>query len=691
MNSSPSSAESPSAIAPSAIAPSCNSTILCCVMRCFSRWKSIILSLLGGAFMALAFLPFDISVIAWVGLIPLLSALWTGKRGFWRGALHGWLYGMAWYSISFWWIHKVGYVFQIPLPVFLSVAFFPLMAYFSLMPALWAGIANTLLRPAFAPDPDMNSTSASRYKSTSKRKQEINVDKRKNAWHEWATLDMLSSIRCAIGLAALWVCIEWLRGHGTLAFNWNSLGMALYEGLSLVQWAEFVGTSALSFLPAGMSVIIYCALRRSFRHFKGMQRGCRPWDFYAYLLIIFGLFMGGLSISQSYSPGQLFKKESVLQVPVLAVQTNLGQHERMNIRQESPHILSERYILSTVNAYQQIQKDAVLAATRDSEIAIKQQLPLLVVWPESALGYPFWRNSEDNSIIPDPHTLNSLFNEETGLPAAQKFVREMGGQDFVLFAGVDELILENRTSITGVYNSMAIIEDGFEGLRTQPKQHLMPFGEYIPFVEEIEWIGKVYSEITGTQTGEGIRPGTGDEPISIKLPGMDESIGIIPAVCYEDTIGDLLTKYVRKGPQIIVNISNDAWFSESICGEQQARNAAFRCIELRRPMVRSANMGLTCSIAPNGGFIDELRRGDGGVWRDGYSYALLPVDKDAGLTIYAQYGDWAVALCAFLAVLLSLAGINKKQTRGKKTIGEASADALGDGVLRGLGQIADKI
>jgi len=674
------------------------SSALSILKRFLSRWKNILLSILGGAFMALAFLPFDISIIAWVGLIPLLSALWTSKRGFWRGAFHGWLYGMAWYSISFFWIHEVGYVFQVPMPVFLSIAFFPLMAYYALLPALWAGIANTLLRPAFAPDPDCSPMSAAKYKSTkatSKRKRAMNVDKRKNAWHEWATLDMLSTLRSAIGLAALWVCIEWLRGHGTLAFNWNSLGMALYEGLSLAQWAEFVGVTALSFLPACMSVIIYCALRRSYRHFRGIQRGCRPWDFYGYLLVIFGLFMGGLSLSQKYSPAQLFKKESVLQVPVLAIQTNLDQRERMDIRRESPQLLFERYLLSTVNAYQQIQKDTVLAATRDSEIAIKQQLPLLVVWPESALGYPFWRDGASNTLRPDPYTLNTLFAEHTGLPAAQKFVREMGSQNFILIAGVDEIIVgrdkQNGEVIAGSYNSMAIIEGDFDGLRTHPKQHLMPFGEYIPFVEEIKWIGEVYSDITGTQAGEGIRPGTGDEPISIKLPGMDESIGIIPAVCYEDTIGDLLSKYVRKGPQIIVNISNDAWFSESICGEQQARNAAFRCIELRRPMVRAANMGLTCSIAPNGGFIDELRRGDGGVWRDGYSYALLPVDKNAGLTLYAQYGDWAVALCAALAALLSLAGISKKQTRDKKTIGQATADAVGDGVVRGLGQLIDTI
>jgi apolipoprotein N-acyltransferase len=205
-----------------------------------------------------------------------------------------------------------------------------------------------------------------------------------------------------------------------------------------------------------------------------------------------------------------------------------------------------------------------------------------------------------------------------------------------------------------MYNSMAIIPGGFDSITTTSKQHLMPFGEYLPFVEHLEWLGKLYTELTGTQVGEGILPGSGDSPISVSVPGTQETVGVIPAICYEDTVGRLLTKYVRKGPQVIVNISNDGWFRDSCCGEQQARNAAFRCIELRRPMVRAANMGYTCAIAPNGAFMDVLRKADGSPHLPGYSYAVLPVDKHAGYTLYALLGDWAVVLCALLVLATSL-------------------------------------
>ncbi|MBR4310642.1 MAG: hypothetical protein IKT79_06395, partial [Akkermansia sp.] len=71
----------------------------------------------------------------------------------------------------------------------------------------------------------------------------------------------------------------------------------------------------------------------------------------------------------------------------------------------------------------------------------------------------------------------------------------------------------------------------------------------------------------------------------------------------------------------------------------------------RRPMVRAANMGVCCAIAPNGAFIDRQANEH----QAGYSFAVLPVDRNAGFTLFAIAGDWAVALC-FLLVLACATG-----------------------------------
>lgn len=603
------------------------------------RWGWLI-CLLGGAFMALAYLPYDYGNIVWLGLLPLLCVLWGQELRFWQAFRKGWCYGMGWYCVSFWWIHEVGYVFGIPMPVFMAVAFLPLMAVYSLLPAFWAGIMATLLRPTLLPLPDTAG---------------MKPDAARAARRAWAFADMRSTLRAAVGGGALWVVIEWLRAHGTLGFSWNSLGMALYDGLSMVQWAEFVGTAALSFIPVTTGIILWCAVRRGWLQFRAVGHGVSPWDFYGCVVVLFGLFLGGLALSKAYAPQVMMRRDSVLQLPVLAIQENLDQQERIEEGSFRPYMYGV-YLRSTMAAFNEIQRDTVRRAMQREDVGLTQQLPVWVVWPESALGAPIHRNTATGKLREDDRLTTEQFFGDEGLPMLREKVQEIGGQPFVLFTGADEWLWEPDSSQPGGFrpggllNSLAVMPGGFDSITTASKQHLMPFGEYIPLANSVDFIAKAYADITGTQVGEGLHEGTGDEPLMVPVPGTDESVGVIPAVCYEDTVGDLLTKFVRKGPQVIVNDTNDAWFRFSACGEQQARNAAFRCIELRRPMVRSANMGVTCAIAPNGAFIHALRKGDGDPHTPGYSYAVLPVDREAGFTLYALFGDWAVGLCAMLAV-----------------------------------------
>ncbi len=625
-----------------------------------SKWWHWLLCPAGGVVMALAFLPYDYSQLVWVALLPLFYVLWSGPRKWWRAFRLGWLYGMGYYCTTFSWITEVGHTFNIPAPVFLAIAFVPLMAVYSCLIGAWAALAATLLRPRLSPGPVTT---------------DMNVQERKAAWRHWAWQDMATTLRSAVGCAALWVCIEWLRANGTLGFSWNSLGMALYNGLALAQWAEFVGTAALSFLPVFTTAIIYCALRRCVLHFKGAGRAGRPWDFYATVALLFILISVGLTFSRQNSPLSLNKRENTLQLPVMALQINKDQSD--HIAETMYATRSQRiengisqygvYLRSTMAAFNEIQQETARRAMQHPEYGFVQKLPVWVVWPESAMGLPIWRDTRNGELYQapvDPYTKGVFFGEE-GLPMIRKLVQEMGGSSFTLFTGVDEVLLTPTDEYlvpSGTYNSMACITGDFDSIHTVAKQHLMPFGEYLPLVESVKWIGDLYSEITGTQVGEGIRPGKGDAPIELQLPGSGEKIGVIPAICYEDTVGALLTKYVRKGPQVIVNVSNDAWFRNSVCGAQQARNAAFRCIELRRPMVRSANRGVCCAIAPNGAFIDALLKADGTPHLAGYSYAVLPVDRNAGFTLYAMLGDWAVVGCLLLVILTSVPAIAARRS-----------------------------
>lgn len=618
------------------------------------KW-SWLLSLLSGAVMALAFAPYDISFIVWVGSLPILTILWTGPAKFWRGFFMAWLFGMGWYGVSFWWIHEVSYVFDIPLWLFILIAFLPLMAVYSAMLGLWGGLTATVLRPRFAPVPCTDG---------------MRPDQKKNAWNSWAWGDTLSTVCSATGVAAAFVCVDWMRSSGTLAFSWNTLGMAMYPGLSLVQWAEFVGTTALSFIPAFVGVILWGAGRRSYIYFKGAHSHCRIWDFYGTMIVLFLLFLGGMFISKSYSQNAMLRRESTLELPVLAVQINKGQKEKIAERQRGISDGNYTLMQASYQAMEEVlQKQMQKAHDNEQHLAFNIHQPAWVIWPESALTFDLCKDVTAGTLFTDARPVQQNTRQERGKynyiryqqGIAESFLQEVlpqwqaaMGLPVVLITGADEHRFvpagDGKLKMEGMLNSMVCMSSPrVEDMQSAAKQHLMPFGEYIPLADSCQWISDTYSEVTGTQVGDGIHPGSGSEPMTAPVPGKNETVGIIPAVCYEDTVGTKLTKFVRKGPQVIVNISNDAWFRHSACGAQQARNAAFRCIELRRPMVRAANMGYCCAIAPNGAVIDAQQNPH----EAGYSFAVLPVDRNGGFTLFAIAGDWAVYLC-MLIVLAAL-------------------------------------
>ena len=175
------------------------------------------------------------------------------------------------------------------------------------------------------------------------------------------------------------------------------------------------------------------------------------------------------------------------------------------------------------------------------------------------------------------------------------------------------------------------------------KAHLVPFGEYIP----LRGIFPPFEWVAGRLIPADFQAGKSFDPLVTEEGGFQ----IIPLICFEDTIGRLARKFVRQGePQLIVNVTNDGWFWESAGSIQHLANARFRCIELRRPMVRAANTGVSCIIDELGSLYDqestppfERKIADdvtGSTFVTGCLPGTVRMQKDSPLTIYARFGDW---------------------------------------------------
>ena len=191
---------------------------------------------------------------------------------------------------------------------------------------------------------------------------------------------------------------------------------------------------------------------------------------------------------------------------------------------------------------------------------------------------------------------------------------------------------------------------------------LVPFGEYIPMRETFPFLEKAFEASAGTAMGLNYTPGRSSSPVPVPIrPGSSVTVGVIPLVCFEDVVGSWVRRFIRQEPQLMVNVTNDGWFNRSCANEQHWRNAAFRCIELRRAMVRAANTGVSVALAPNGAVIADLRDSSGSPFTRGVMAATLPVGCTK-ITLYAMLGDWAVLVCflVFAALLLRRIGAGKR-------------------------------
>ena len=132
-------------------------------------------------------------------------------------------------------------------------------------------------------------------------------------------------------------------------------------------------------------------------------------------------------------------------------------------------------------------------------------------------------------------------------------------------------------------------------------------------------------------------------------------------ICFEDTFGYLCRGFVRKGAEVLVNITNDAWSRSVPCAMQHMTMAVFRAVENRRSVVRSTNGGMTTIIDPNGTDPFDPPSLHGGI----LVRRRAPV-YTATTTLYTRWGDWFPWFLLAGSVAMTAIGIGRRLRRGKK-------------------------
>ncbi|MDP7320166.1 MAG: apolipoprotein N-acyltransferase [Bacteriovoracaceae bacterium] len=241
----------------------------------------------------------------------------------------------------------------------------------------------------------------------------------------------------------------------------------------------------------------------------------------------------------------------------------------------------------------------------------------LIVWPETA--YPFSIKTSKPNI------------KESQVPKIfQRIASETNAE--VFFGGYEF----NRINPDGSfyktdYNAGILLDKNAQVVETYHKHVLIPFGETLPLGPFNQWASKLIPEMAFFEEGE-----------KFPLFSTQSEVQFISSICYEILRPEFVRDYlnsVSSRPHVMINLTNDGWYGNTVEPEQHLFLTKWRAIEFDLPILRSTNTGIST-------FIDhrakEIKRLDYGI-ADNLDLSLNLKNRSKGYqTFYQQFGFWGV-------------------------------------------------
>lgn len=385
------------------------------------------------------------------------------------------------------------------------------------------------------------------------------------------------------GLPFAWVLLEWIRAFVISGFPWANLGYTQTPLKPLIQIADITGVYGLSWLVVFGNTVIAGFIRNFFRR-SGVA--------VLALCIVFTLLYGfwrteKISALQSRAP--------LLNVGI--IQGNIAQDQKWDQAFES----------ETIGRYGLFSTDSIK----------KAPVPDILLWPESAM--PFFYGLDEKPSQEVDHIVR-----QTGKP--------------LLFGSVGVRLMEGTPRLL----NRAYLLDEHAGLQgAYAKQHLVPFGEYIPCSDLLSFV----HHLAGAGGSMDFIPGRDPGPLVFgKTP-----LGVL--ICYEAIFPQIARETVRRGAQVLMNITNDAWYGDTGGPYQHLEISRWRAIKCRVPLVRAANTGVSAAFDATGQECGRLALNTGG-------FLTCSVHPMPYLSFYAKYGDLFAWFCVFAAFCALLCSVN---------------------------------
>lgn len=381
----------------------------------------------------------------------------------------------------------------------------------------------------------------------------------------------------------LWIAIEFMRTWLFTGFPWELLGYSQHSYLWLIQVTDLFGVYGIS----GLIVLVNTALTLGILSWLE-----QPWQYKAVptsLVLKTGVLVSALmaavavyGLSSLRSTDRLVRNAAKVRLAV--IQGNIDQSIKWD----------PAFQLQTIAKYKNL-----------SAAAAAQKVDL-IIWPETAT--PFY-------MTHDP-LLTQMVLEGVKATAT----------DFVIGSpSVDDTAPPGERYY---FNSAFMVDKSGSIAGKYDKVHLVPFGEYVPLQNLLRFVDKLVAQV-------------GDFKSGTKGQVLEKSgcrLGL--QICYEIIFPDLSRAMTRNGANLLVNITNDAWFGRTSAAYQHFSMAVFRAVENRRFLARAANTGIS-------GFIDPCGRVLGATPL--FTEATLTADTALleHRTLYSRWGDIPLAILSF--------------------------------------------
>ena len=408
----------------------------------------------------------------------------------------------------------------------------------------------------------------------------------------------------------LWVTLELIRTYFLSGLPWVLFGYSQYEWLPIIQLADHFGVYGVSFLLVLVNAALAELIVWSVKAYRGFALRSFPWP-------STGAAAAGLGVAFLYGMTVLGTSHPLpaRTLSIGLVQPNVDQAQKwdMAFRQDT------------------LQRYSRLTAGMGKELD-------LIIWPEAATPFIFERE-------PQYRLLLSAMSHEAGAP--------------LLFGS--PALRHYPDGRPYLMNSAYLLAPDGQILGRYDKQHLVPFGEYIPLHNSLLFfLDKLVEGIGDFEAGPGatllmFKPREKTPPMTAAATAPDFHVKFGVVICYEVIFPNLVRQFASGGAEFMVTVTNDAWFGPSSAPYQHFAMVVFRSVENRVAFARAANTGIS-------GFIDPFGRVQ-------HATAIFTQEAVTGTieighpkTFYARYGDLFAYGCVIITALLCLTGYFSQST-----------------------------